>query len=96
MMRKITDLFCLTFLFAKFNMLGSFILHFLANIEEYTPNMIFQMEPEHSVSPIKYGSKLGINCFGQIYLGTVLHGGLIIRSYHGKGRGVSQMHFPAI
>ena len=72
MMRKITDLFCLTFLFAKFNMLASFILHFLANIEEYTPNMIFQMEPEHSVSPIKYGSKLFMADWVQIVLGKFI------------------------
>ena len=33
-----TDLFCHTILWAKFNMLTSFSLHFLANIEgAYTP-----------------------------------------------------------
>ena len=36
-MHKLTDLFCLTILFAKFNILPSFILHILANIEGYTP-----------------------------------------------------------
>ena len=48
-MRQLTDLFCLTILFAKFSMLASFILHVLA--------------------------------FGQIYWGTVLYGGLMIRSW---------------
>ena len=36
-MHKLTNLFCLTILFSKFNILGSFILHFLANIEGYMP-----------------------------------------------------------
>ena len=36
-MLKLTDLFCLPVLFAKFIILASFILHFLANIEEYNP-----------------------------------------------------------
>ena len=33
-MRKTTDLFSNTILFAKFNAVASFNLHFLANIEE--------------------------------------------------------------
>ena len=36
-MNKLTDLFCLTIFFAKFIILVSFILHFLENIEGYTP-----------------------------------------------------------
>ena len=36
-MHKLTDLFCLTILFAKFNMLASSFPLFLANIGGYTP-----------------------------------------------------------
>ena len=38
-MRKLTDLFCLAILLAKFNMLASFTLYFLANIEGCTPTL---------------------------------------------------------
>ena len=48
--RKLTDIFCITIRFAKFNMLASFILHFLANIEGYTPHD-FLTELGHSVHP---------------------------------------------
>ena len=66
-MRKLTDLFCLTIVFAKFNMLASFILHFLANIEGYTPSDS-ATEPGRSVSPIKYGGKLFMADWGQILM----------------------------
>ena len=36
-MHELTDLFCLTILFAKYNILASFILHFLENIEGHMP-----------------------------------------------------------
>ena len=36
-MQNLADLFCLAILFVKLNMLASFILYFLANIEGYTP-----------------------------------------------------------
>ena len=46
-----TDLFCHTILFAKFNMLATYILHFLANVEEaYTP-LDFPLDQGNSVPP---------------------------------------------
>ena len=36
-MHKLTDLFCLTVPFAKFNILASLIMHFLPIIEGYIP-----------------------------------------------------------
>ena len=59
-------------------------LHFLANIEGSTPSN-FAMEPGRSVLLIKYGGKLFLAHWGQIILGkfiggTVLHGGLMVRS----------------
>ena len=64
-----TDLFCHTIFFAKFSMLTSSSLQFLANIEGgYTPHLIF-----------------GIIFGRQIYLGTVLHERWMIRSsFHGR------------
>ena len=67
-MHKLTDLFCLTILFAKFNIFASFILHFLANIEGYTP-AIFSNGARAVSHPIKYGGKLFMADGGQIVLG---------------------------
>ena len=82
-MYKLTDN-CLTIIFAKFNILASLILHFLANIEGYTQQDL-PMQQGDSVSPHKkwteaFHSRWGTNCFGQIYWGTVQHGGSMIRS----------------
>ena len=65
---KLTDLFCVAILFAKFNMLAIFILHFLTNI---APND-FPMEQWHGVSPHKVWREAAhgrwkTNCFKQIY-----------------------------
>ena len=72
LMHKLTDLFCLTILFAKFNILASFNLH-------------FPMEQGHSVPSHKvWGSfswEMGDKLFcGSIYWGNALHGGLMVRS----------------
>ena len=57
-MHKLTDLSCLTVLSAKFSILASFILHFFADIEGYTPTR-FSIGAKGIVSrPIKYGGKL--------------------------------------
>ena len=95
MMPKLTDLFCHTVLFAKFNMLTSFNSHFLANIERaYTPHN-FSVELVHSVSPIKYEETFFLKTFmvdrGQFFfwggganlLGAVIHVELMIRSCKG-------------
>ena len=79
-MHKLIDLFCLTILFAKFNILASFILHFLANIEGYTPNKIFLWSKGIVSRPIKYEGKLFMADGGQLFWVTVLHGGLMIIS----------------
>ena len=50
-MRKLTDLFCLTILFAKFIMLASFILHFLANIEGMHLQVILQWSQDVESRP---------------------------------------------
>ena len=50
-MHKPTDMFCLTTLFAKFNILASFILHFLANIEGYTPTRFSNGERASCTAP---------------------------------------------
>ena len=52
---KPTDLFCDAILFAKFNMLASFNLHFFSKYwGSIDPHMLFQwMEQGHSVSPHK-------------------------------------------
>ena len=61
---KLTDLFCLAILFAKFNMLAIFILHFLTNI---APND-FQWSNSMVSRPIKFGGKLFIADGKQIVL----------------------------
>ena len=45
------------------------------------------MEPgdTHKVWREGFHGRLGTNCFGQIYWGTVLHEGLMIRSWQGQG-----------
>ena len=72
-MYKLTDLFCLTIIFAKFNILASFIVHFLANIDGYTQQDL-PMQHGHSVSPHKNGQKLFIADGGQIVLGKFIGG----------------------
>ena len=72
-MHKLTDLFCLTILFAKFNILASFILHFLANIEGYTPTR-FSSGARAVSCPIRYGGKLFMT--DKIVLGKFI-GGLL-------------------
>ena len=77
-----TDLFCHIVLFAKFNMLASCHLHFLANID-------FPVEQGHSVSPIKYGGIFFLKRSWQMednFWGTLPHGGLMPRSCQGQGR----------
>ena len=74
-MHKLTDLFCLTILFAKFNILASFIMHFLANIEGYTPTR-FSSGARAVSCPIKYGGKLFMADGAQIVLGKFI-GGLL-------------------
>ena len=71
-MHKLTDLFCLTILFAKFNILASFILHFLANIEGYTPTRFSNGAKDIVFRPIKYGGKLFMADGGQIVLGKFI------------------------
>ena len=61
-MHKLTDLFCLTILFAKFNILASF-------------NLNFPMEQGHSV-PSHNGGKLFMGDGGQIVKGKFI-GGLL-------------------
>ena len=46
--RKLTDLFCLTILFAKFNMLAGFILRFLQILRDALPHD-FQIDKGHKV-----------------------------------------------
>ena len=72
-MHKLTDLFFLTILFAKFNILASFILHFLANIEGYTPTR-FSNGASIVSYPIKYRGKLFMADGGQIVLGKFIGG----------------------
>ena len=83
-MHKLTDLIGLTIFFAKFNILASFILHFLADVEGYI-QQDFPIEQGHSVPPHKvcrkaFHGRWWTNCFGYIYWGTSLHGGLMVRS----------------
>ena len=71
-MHKLTDLLCRTILFAKFIILARFNLH-------------FPMEQGHSVPSNKvwreaFRGRQGTNCFGSIYWGNALHGGLMVRS----------------
>ena len=73
-MRKLTDLFCLTILFAKFNMLASFILHSLANIDGCTPHMIFEWSKGIVSYPIKYRGELFMADRGQIDLSKSIEG----------------------
>ena len=92
-MRKPFGLFFHTILFTKFNMLASFYLHLLANIDGGTPPHDFPLEEGQSVSHHKawrdlfikacYG-RWGTNFLRQIYWGTVLHGRLMIRSCQGQ------------
>ena len=69
-MHKLTDLFCLTILFGKFNILASFILHVLAKgYTRDTPQEDFPMEQGHSVPPHKvwrepFHGRWRTNCFG--------------------------------
>ena len=65
-------------------MLPSFIME--SQILRDTPPHDFQIEQGHSVLPHKvwreaFHGRCGKNYFGQIYWGTVLHGGLMIRSW---------------
>ena len=57
------DLFCHTILLAKFYMLTSFNLHFLANNEEAYTSHDFPVEQGHSASPIKYGVIFSLKLF---------------------------------
>ena len=84
-MHKLTGLFCLTILFAKFNILASFILPFLANIEGYTPirfsygaRASYKVCPPSAMKsfPIKYRGKLFMADGGQLVLGKFI-GGLL-------------------
>ena len=74
-MHKLTDLFCLTILFAKFIISASFILHFLANIEGYIPTK-FSNRARAVSCPIKYEGKLFMADGEQIVLGKFI-GGLL-------------------
>ena len=74
MIHKLTDLFCLTILFAKFNILASLILHFLANIEGCTPTKIYQWSMDIVSRPIKCGGKLFMAGEGQTNLGKFVRG----------------------
>ena len=76
-----TDLFCHTILLAEFNMLTSFIPHFLADIEGY---MIFQWSKGLVFPPQKTWRDLFINTFHGRW-GTILHGKLMIRLFQGWG-----------
>ena len=73
-MRKLTDLLFLTILFAKFSMFSSFILHFLANIEEIHPHLIFQWSKGIISHTIQYVGKLFTADEGQIVLGKFIGG----------------------
>ena len=74
-MHKLTDLFCYTILLAKFYILPSFILQFLANIEGYIP-IRFSNGARAVPHPIKYGGKLFMADGGQIVFGKFI-GGLL-------------------
>ena len=57
------------------------------------------MEQGHSVSAKKYGGNLFMADGAQIVLSKFIGGLLYMDGWwldHGKGRGVSQMHFPVI
>ena len=71
-MDKLTDVFCLAIFFVKFNILVSFILHFLANIERYTPT--FSSGSRAVSCIINYGGKVFIADGGQIALGKFIGG----------------------
>ena len=69
-MGKSTDLFCHTVLFAKFNMLASFIVSAFSNIcvflqieREHTPQQDFPVEQGHSVLPHKMWRDLFLKYF---------------------------------
>ena len=66
-------MFCLTILFAKFKILASFILHFLANIEGYTPTSFFWSKGIVS-NPKKYRRKFSMVDGEQIVLGKFIGG----------------------
>ena len=72
LMHKLTELFCLTIFFAKFNILASFKLHFLMEQGHSVPS--------HKVWREAFHGRWGTNCFGSIYWGNALHGGLMVRS----------------
>ena len=72
-MYKLTDLFYLTILFAKFSILARFIMHFLANIEGYTPTR-FSDGARAMSRPIKYGGKLFMADGGQFVWGKFIGG----------------------
>ena len=59
--------------------------------------MIFQWSKGIMSRPIKYGGKLFMADGGQIVVGKFMGDCSTWRiNDHGKGRGVSQMHFPVI
>ena len=72
-----TDLFCNTVLFAKFNLLASFNLHFLANTEEPYTSHDFPLKQGHSVSPHKVWRDLFLKTFHGSW-GTILVGGNLL------------------
>ena len=92
-MPKHADLFCHTILFAKFNMLASFNLHFFEILRTPTwfssgaKACIFPHNVWRDLFLKAFHGKWGTNFLGggQIYWGTLLHEGLMIRSCQGQG-----------
>ena len=62
-MRKFTYLFCHLIVFAKFNMLTSFNLHFFANIEGAYTRKKYNVFQNHSVLPHKVWTGLILKVF---------------------------------
>ena len=59
-----TDLFCHTILFAKFNMLTSYSLHFLTILREHVLPLDFAVDQWHYISlTIKYRGTFFLNLF---------------------------------
>ena len=88
-----TDLFCRTIFFAKFNMLTSFSLHFLANVQGDLPTHDFPVEQGQRI-PHKVWRDLFLKKFhgkwrtfvcGKSYWGLFYIRRLMIRSYQDRG-----------
>ena len=83
-----TNLFCHKILFFEFNILTSFSPHFFANIEgAYTPTWFSSGARGYSVFPHKVWRDLFLKDLPlrKICWGSVLHGGLMIRSCQERG-----------